>query len=175
MIPGIYEHEIAEANFFTVNIRKQSKTVYQQALTTRKSDLKGFKTWNLGYPKGSGDYYALYPEAWYVYRLPHQNLCLTCHQMSPIIPHNYKDSSLPVGLFKWTFENTGNEDLDVSLMFTWQSGSSTNRFEIRNSRSKFVDEPHLSGIILSQSLKNIQFDYFLCAKKTVSIIFLFGL
>ena len=45
LIPGIYEHSIAEANMFTVCIRKNGTTKYQQALTTRSSDLKGI--WKL--------------------------------------------------------------------------------------------------------------------------------
>ncbi len=38
LVPGLYEHKIAEANMFTVNIRKNEKTIYQQALVVRKSN-----------------------------------------------------------------------------------------------------------------------------------------
>lgn len=41
LIPGNYEHAIAEANMFTVCVRKNGATKYQQALTTRSSTLKG--------------------------------------------------------------------------------------------------------------------------------------
>lgn len=75
-------------------------------------------------------YYALYPESWTVYDLPGQNVKLICHQLSPIIPHNYKDSCLPVTLFNWTIENNNTDDIQVSLMFTFQSGSGNNLFKM---------------------------------------------
>jgi len=125
LVPGIYEHRTVESNFFTVNIRKNDHTVYQQALITRRSTLKGFQSWNMDFSGDQATYYALYPQSWTVYNLPGQNVQLTCHQLSPVIPHNYKDSSLPVSLLNWTVENNNSEDIEVSLMFTWQSGSAS--------------------------------------------------
>ena len=51
LVPGLYEHETAEANMFTVCIRKNSKTVYQQALTIRRpqKNSRGLKAWNMGF------------------------------------------------------------------------------------------------------------------------------
>ena len=134
LVPGLYEHEIVEPNLFTVNIRKNFKTVYQQALTiNKKPTTKCMKTWNVGYSGDQANYYALYPESWYVYNLPGQNVKLTMHQITPIIPNNYKDSSLPVGLFSWTvFNENQNQDIELSLMFTWQSGSATDKFKLTN-------------------------------------------
>eukprot|EP01104_Vermistella_antarctica_P014502 TRINITY_DN4566_c0_g2_i1.p1 TRINITY_DN4566_c0_g2~~TRINITY_DN4566_c0_g2_i1.p1 ORF type:complete len:1248 (+),score=291.63 TRINITY_DN4566_c0_g2_i1:200-3745(+) len=76
-------------------------------------------------------YHALYPRAWHVYEpasyIPAESgvpqVRLTCKQVSPFIPHDYRDSSLPVGVFEWTLENLDeNEDADVSLMFTLENG-----------------------------------------------------
>ena len=100
-----------------------NRVKYQQALTTRRSKQKGLKTWNMAYSGEHATYYALYPESWTIYDLPGQNFKLTLHQLSPVIAHNYDDSSLPVAVFNWTIENNNNEDIDLSLMFTWQSGS----------------------------------------------------
>ena len=136
LVPGLYEHQIAEANMFTINLRKKHGTVYQQALTMRASKLKGFKSWNLSFPGELGSYYVLYPESWTVYSLPDQNITLTCHQLRPIIPHNYKDSALPVCLFNWTIENNNDEEIDFALMFTWQSGSASKKFELKDVKSK---------------------------------------
>lgn len=171
----MYEHELAEANMFTVSLRKNSQTVYQQALCVRSSNLKGFKNWNLNYPGELGTYYVLYPESWTVYNLPNQNVILTCHQVSPIIPHNYKDSSLPVGIFTWTVENNNDEELEVALMFTWQSGSSSSKFELKDVRSKSFEDDinNISGCVISQHLKNMPLDYCIAAKKSVNLISLF--
>lgn len=77
----------------------------------------------MAYCGSQGSYYANYPQSWMVYDLPGQNVKLTCNQLSPVIPHDYQDSCLPVALFNWTIENKNKHDLDISLMFTWQSGS----------------------------------------------------
>lgn len=178
LIPGIYEHNTVEANLFTVCIRKNSRTVYQQALTTKRSQLKGFKYWNQAFSGDHATYYALYPESWIVYDLPGQNVFLTCHQLSPIIPHDYKDSSLPCGLFNWTVENNNSEEIELSLMFTWQSGSASDKFELTNVDTKaFSDyknfDTNISGVLLSQKIKNIPLQYCIAAKNTVILELIF--
>ncbi len=170
LIPGMYEHSTAEVNMFTVCIRRSSTTVYQQALTTRSSRLKGLKNWNMAYPGSLGTYYALYPESWLVYNIPNHNVVLTCHQVSPIIPHNYKDSSLPVGVFNWTVENNNEEEIEVGLMLTWQSGSASNKFEVKDVKSQAFEHTNygenISGVILSQKLKGMPLEYCVSVRKT---------
>lgn len=81
---------------FTVCLRRNSQTVYQQVLSVeRPPTLQG---WNWGYCGEYAFYHALYPRAWTVYYLPGQNVTLTCRQISPVIPHDYKvgDASLSV-------------------------------------------------------------------------------
>ncbi|CAJ0956535.1 unnamed protein product [Ranitomeya imitator] len=58
-----------------------------------------------------------------VYYLPGQSLTLTCRQVSPIIPQDYKDSSLPAAVFIWDVESSAAEDVEVSIMFTMRNGS----------------------------------------------------
>jgi hypothetical protein len=44
-------------------------------------------------------------------------------QMSPVIAHNYKESSFPVGLFNWTLENLDSlSPRTVSLLFSFENG-----------------------------------------------------
>ncbi|XP_030825325.1 non-lysosomal glucosylceramidase-like [Camarhynchus parvulus] len=105
---------------FTVCLRCQGQTIYQQVLSVeRPSSLQG---WNWGYCGHYAFYHALYPRAWLVYELPGQQVVLTCRQVSPVIPHDYKDSSLPVGVFVWEVENGRDEDVEVSIMFSLQNG-----------------------------------------------------
>lgn len=73
---------------FTVCLRCKGQTIYQQVLSVeRPSSLQG---WNWGYCGHYAFYHALYPRAWLVYELPGQNVVLTCRQVSPVIPHDYK-------------------------------------------------------------------------------------
>ena len=171
LIPGIYEHQTVDSNLFTVCIRKKSRNHYQQVLSTRRSKQKGLKSWNMAYSGSHATYYALYPESWTVYNLPSQNVTLTCHQLSPIIPENYKDSSLPVCLFDWTIENENSEEIELSLMFTWQAGSASDKFELTEVSSKsFTNYSNFntccSGVTISQKLRNMPLDYCIAVKNS---------
>ncbi|XP_076828718.1 non-lysosomal glucosylceramidase [Brachyhypopomus gauderio] len=119
--PGMYHYKTVIADQFTVCLRRGDQTLYQQVLSTdRPHTLQG---WNWGFCGEYAFYHALYPRAWSVYHLPGQNVTLTCRQVSPVIPHNYKDSSLPVAVFVWHVENKNDYALDVSIMFTMVNGS----------------------------------------------------
>uniref|UniRef100_A0A8C7XR32 Non-lysosomal glucosylceramidase n=1 Tax=Oryzias sinensis TaxID=183150 RepID=A0A8C7XR32_9TELE len=119
--PGMYHYKTVMADQFTVCLRRGGQTVYQQVLSVEHpSTLQG---WNWGYCGEYAFYHALYPRAWTVYHLPGQNVTLTCRQISPVIPHDYKDSSLPVAVFIWDIENKNDYALEVSIMFTMVNGS----------------------------------------------------
>ncbi|XP_064787505.1 non-lysosomal glucosylceramidase isoform X2 [Oncorhynchus masou masou] len=119
--PGMYHYKTVIANQFTVCLRRGGQTVYQQVLSVeRPPTLQG---WNWGYCGEYAFYHALYPRAWTVYPLPGQNVTLTCRQVSPVIPHDYQDSSLPVAVFVWDIENKNDYPLDVSIMLTMVNGS----------------------------------------------------
>eukprot|EP00079_Xenopus_tropicalis_P018639 XP_004920721.3 PREDICTED: non-lysosomal glucosylceramidase-like [Xenopus tropicalis] len=121
--PGLYTYKTVTENQFTVCIRRRGQTVYQQVLSLdRPHTLQG---WNWGYCGSQAFYHALYPRAWTVYQLPGQNVTLTCRQVSPIIPHDYKDSSLPLAVLVWDIENGGDEEMEVTIMFTLRNGSGT--------------------------------------------------
>ncbi|KAF7706599.1 non-lysosomal glucosylceramidase [Silurus meridionalis] len=119
--PGMYDYKTVIADQFTVCLRKEGQTIYQQVLSTDHPHT--LQDWNWGYCGAFAFYHALYPRAWTVYQLPGQNVTLTCRQVSPVIPHNYKDSSFPVGVFVWDIENKNDYALDVTIMFTMANGS----------------------------------------------------
>ncbi|XP_061664715.1 non-lysosomal glucosylceramidase isoform X2 [Syngnathoides biaculeatus] len=121
LTPGMYQYKTVAANQFTVCLRRGGQTVYQQVLSVeRPPTLQG---WNWGFCGEYAFYHALYPRAWTVYHLPGQNVTLTCRQVSPVIPHDYQDSCLPVAVFVWDVENKNDFALDVTIMFTMVNGS----------------------------------------------------
>jgi non-lysosomal glucosylceramidase len=171
LVPGLYDHGLAEANMFTVCIRKKGKTVYQQALSVRRSKLGGLKAWNMSFSGDHATYHAIYPESWTVYDLPGQNVRLTCHQLSPVIPHDYKNSALPVGLFEWSVENNNTEDIEVSIMFSWQAGSATDEFEIDQIVSGPFElysayETNVTGVVINQTINKMPLQYCVAAEAT---------
>jgi non-lysosomal glucosylceramidase len=77
----------------------------------------GMKKEDLNY---SGSYHALYPRSWFVYENVFQAQ-LSCEQFSPILPHNYQESSYPVAMFEWVAHNPTDAPITLSIMLTWEN------------------------------------------------------
>lgn len=54
---------------------------------------------------------------------PDPDLKITCRQISPFIPHNYRESSFPVAVFTFTVGNFEYESVCHKLRFTFSSVS----------------------------------------------------
>ena len=78
--------------------------------------------WNWAMTGEGVHYNGLFPRAWTTYDFDRNGLHLTCRQLSPVIPHNYQETSYPVSEFRWQIKNTGTEEATVALMFTFQNG-----------------------------------------------------
>ncbi|KAL2939448.1 Non-lysosomal glucosylceramidase [Bienertia sinuspersici] len=121
-------------------------------LNARKqgNDCKGIGTWDWNLKGDRSTYHALYPRSWTVYDgEPDPSLSIVCRQLSPIIPHNYKESSFPVAVFTFTLSNLGCSDAEVSLLFTWansvgkSSGCTGNHYN-----SKITMKDGARGVVL---------------------------
>jgi non-lysosomal glucosylceramidase len=94
------------------------------ALCTEAAEDGTLSSWSW-YPPSSpeaatGEYHALYPRSWFVYRNVFQAE-LTCEQFSPIWAHNYQETSYPVAVFLWTAHNPTDQPLTLSILFTWEN------------------------------------------------------
>ncbi|KAJ8304380.1 hypothetical protein KUTeg_017963 [Tegillarca granosa] len=161
IVPGIYDYNIVQANQFVLCIRKNGKTVYQKVLTGKKG--KKLKSWQWGFPQEQATYHALYPRAWTVYNIPEHNLKLTCRQVSPIFPHDYKDTSFPMAAFIWTAENNGSEPLDISIMFTFKNGRGVKEDLTGGTWNEpFESEEDgqaVSGVLIHQKIREMKCTY----------------
>lgn len=54
---------------------------------------------------------------------------MLCRQISPVIPHNYKDSSLPASVFVFQVINNSDRDLEASIAFTFRNGSGDSKVD----------------------------------------------
>jgi non-lysosomal glucosylceramidase len=109
------------ANQFHLFIKSGGKTVAQTLSTDSppSGELGGLR-WN--YPAGKGSYYALFPKSGFSYEAnPGFPARIAVVQFSPIIPHNYKETSYPVAVYKWIAENPSSAPVDVSIMLTWEN------------------------------------------------------
>lgn len=86
------------------------------------------------------DYTGLYPRAWSEYDLSEHGVKLSCRQISPVQPHEYKDSSLPCAVFVWSIENVSGEERSVSITFTFKNGTGTKKQDADGELTHALDE-----------------------------------
>ncbi|XP_046562638.1 non-lysosomal glucosylceramidase-like [Haliotis rubra] len=167
MVPGLYDYNVVDADQFTVCIRKNGVTVLQQVLSSYKKTGKHLKAWNWTFPAGNATYHALYPRAWTVYNIPEYNVKLVCRQVSPVYPHEYKESSLPAAVFVWTIENNSTDDLDISIMFSFKNGRGVKEDKTGgcwNEPFKCDSEGgDVSGVLIHQTFRDMACTYALSA------------
>ena len=120
--PGCYRYGAVPADQFSVAVKRDGKPVQARVLYPGRPAQSVLGSWNWGMDGACATYHALFPRAWTIYENPVPGVRLTCRQVSPVIPHDYRASSLPAGVFAWTVENTGAEPAMVSLMMTFQNG-----------------------------------------------------
>ncbi len=72
---------------------------------------------------GEGDYYALFPRAWCTYKPFATSMALEF--FSPVIKDNYRETSLPVALFRVRINNPLPAAANISVMFTFPNAPYT--------------------------------------------------
>ncbi|XP_059297313.1 uncharacterized protein LOC132050203 isoform X2 [Lycium ferocissimum] len=144
------------ANQFSVFISRPNGENFSTVLCSRgPEELKtdtgmGIESWKWKLDGENCTYHALYPRAWTVYDgVPDPELSIVCRQLSPFIPHNYKDSSFPVAVFTFTLSNSGKTDADVTLLFTWaNSVGGISEFSGGHVNEKILMEDSVHSILL---------------------------
>jgi len=108
-------------NQFHVFMKQGNKAV-AQTLSTDAPPSGTLASWKWKYPAGKGSYYALFPKSGFSYESNESfPVELAVTQFSPVIPHNYKETSFPVAVYKWIAENRTDQPAEVSVMLTWQN------------------------------------------------------
>uniref|UniRef100_A0A915I8D5 Glycosyl-hydrolase family 116 N-terminal domain-containing protein n=1 Tax=Romanomermis culicivorax TaxID=13658 RepID=A0A915I8D5_ROMCU len=161
--PGMVEHTVIDVpeNQFIVSIRRRNLSVYQKVLSVANSCSKRHpKSWAFDFPAENLDYVGLYPRSWTTFRIPERQINLCCRQVSPIFPHNYKDTCLPVVVFIWAVENYSPEPVDVSLCFTFRNGTGDPRW-VKEGPCTSSSKYSTSGIDLKHTINGMECTYFL--------------
>ncbi|KAL4716364.1 hypothetical protein ACJJTC_006726 [Scirpophaga incertulas] len=168
LIPGIYEYITVPECQFIVNIQNEkNETIFQSVLSTYDKPKKSPVAWEWNVNPEDCEYTALYPRAWTTYDFSLYGVKLTCRQISPVIPHNYKDSSLPCAVFIFTAENLSKEHRNVSITFTWteiRTGSNKKKVSDKLDLERYSEE-HTSGVNLEQIIENTPCTFTIAKKK----------
>ncbi|KAM6565447.1 hypothetical protein CsatA_024575 [Cannabis sativa] len=157
IVPGLCEGSPVMANQFSIFIsRDGGHKNYASVLAPgqhegiRKVGDQGISSWDWNLNGQHSTYHALFPRAWTIYDgEPDPELKISCRQISPFIPHNYKDSSLPTSVFVYTLVNTGKERAKVSLLFTWANSiGGVSHLSGDHVNEPFIGKDGVSGVLL---------------------------
>ncbi|CAB4068086.1 GBA2 [Lepeophtheirus salmonis] len=101
MIPGKYSHYTVNGDAFLLSLEdpKTGESIYQTILGPSPKKI-------LGLPL----------------LLKKMGLVIECEQVSPFVPQDYEDSSLPCVVFLWTVINESSQEYIVRIIHTKQSG-----------------------------------------------------
>ena len=160
---GIHKYQPITVDQFSVYQKSEGDAQgYATVLYAGKPEGAGqgapLSAWNWDYPVGAGKYYSLYPKSWYEYRNPKLPVNLTVEQFSPILPHNYKETSYPVAIYNWHAENPTNKSVTVSVMFTWQNmigwfrdyGPKFDSALNEQDTNKYVEDGTMKGLVFDR-------------------------
>jgi non-lysosomal glucosylceramidase len=117
---GVHKYRSIPSDVFAAFEQQEGGAPEALVLSTAKPQGGGMLgAWNWNYPEGAGKYSALYPKAWFDFRPSSFPVRLVQEQFSPVLPHNYKETSYPVGVFVWFAHNTTSRPVKISLLFSW--------------------------------------------------------
>ncbi|XP_028773528.1 non-lysosomal glucosylceramidase [Neltuma alba] len=193
ILPGLCEASPVMANQFSIFIsRDGGNKKFASVLapgqheglgSRKKGDDHGIPSWGWNLSGQHSTYHALFPRAWTIYDgEPDPELKISCRQISPFIPHNYKESSLPAAVFVYTLVNTGKERAKVSLLFTWANSiGGVSHLSGDHVNEPFIAEDGVSGVLLHHKTAKrnppVTFAIAACETQNVSVSVLpcFGL
>ncbi|VFQ65919.1 unnamed protein product [Cuscuta campestris] len=190
ILPATCETSPVMANQFSIFIsRDGGNKKYASVLSPGrheglgKHNDHGISSWGWNLSGQHSTYHALFPRTWTIYDgEPDPELKVSCRQISPFIPHNYRESSLPTSVFVYTLVNTGKERAKVSLLFTWANSiGGASHLSGDHINEPFLGEDGVSGVLLHHKTAKdnppVTFAIAACETQNVSISVLpcFGL
>lgn len=156
IFPVTNEEKPVLANQFSAFVSRPNGNKYSTVLSAPTADLlkgvgkAGIGSWDWRLKEDRCSYHALFPRSWTVYDgEPDPEIKITCRQISPFIPHNYRESSFPAAVFTFTVNNSGSSHADVTLLFTW-ANSVGGKSELTGNHvnSKMTEHDGVRGVLL---------------------------
>ena len=152
---GDYAYRRVDADQFSLWVSRGDAEPEAVVLNPDPPEANALQQWGWDLEEEKATYRALFPRAWHDYQEPLPGINLSCRQVSPVIPQNYKESSFPVSTFIWTVENTGKEDADASIMFTFQNGTGGENDLAGGHSNHLIKESIRSGEVTGVELRHI--------------------
>jgi non-lysosomal glucosylceramidase len=148
---GIHKYEDVPTNQFAVFAQPEGGAPVSMALAVGKPKGGALSSWNWSYPAGDGEYAALYPKSWFAYGTKALPVKLTVEQFSPVLPNNYKETSYPVAVYRWTAENPSNKPVTVSILFSWTNMVGWFRDNLTQTFDGALNDQNFNSFVSEQS------------------------
>ena len=117
---AVHKYEPVYSNQFAMFQQSEGDAHgFAQALMNGHPGNGELSSWQWDYPVGAGNYYALFPKAWFDYDTAKFPAHVVLEQFSPVIPNNYRESSYPVAVYRWHVDNPTNKTVTISLLLSW--------------------------------------------------------
>jgi non-lysosomal glucosylceramidase len=121
---GVHKYQPVYANQFAMFQQSEGDAHgAAQVLMNGHPPAGELSSWTWDYPVGAGDYYALFPKAWFDYQSKKFPAHVVLEQFSPVLPNNYRESSYPVAVYRWHADNPTNKTVTVSVLLSWTNMS----------------------------------------------------
>lgn len=123
LFPGIHLVEALPACQFVVSQRPLGTNTVK---TTRLSvdpenSPRELSQWKTLFEPGEVSWSSLYPRTQFDFKNSQLPVSMQCIQFSPIWAHNYQESSYPVGNFVWQLHNQSDQEVVVTLCFSFEN------------------------------------------------------
>lgn len=105
---GVHQNEVIESAFFMIRWEIDGKAFYKR-LRIGEGDFAATEI----------QYATLFPLVYEYYNSEQMPFELLFEYYSPIIPHNYKDSSLPITCFNFHVKSKVDKKIDISIGLVW--------------------------------------------------------
>ena len=120
MKAGVHTYQtVYSAQFAMFQATEGDPESTAKVLFTGHPPNSALNSWSWDYPVAAGDYFSLYPKAWFDYRWEKFPAHVYVEQFSPILPNNYKETSYPVAVYRWHAENPTARSVTVSILLSW--------------------------------------------------------
>ncbi len=126
---------------------RKGEAIIAKCLSTEESLMP--VAWNM-LQVGEGTYYALQPKGWCVYNCFRSEI--SSEFFSPIIPHNYQETSYPVAVWEFQISNPSADSVEVSIMFTWPNPPFSGGTQARTGfTNELFQSSGITGVVLKAS------------------------
>lgn len=137
----IYKRKWFSEAAFHIYEKQGSKKIVKCLAT----DPKIKKAWDK-IKTGDAHYYALQPKGWVNYSCFKADISQKF--FSPIIPHNYKETSYPVAIWQFQLYNPTGKNMEISVMLTFPDIFIGEKFYEEEFKNYFVKDKDIKGVVL---------------------------